>query len=68
MTHKENLIGYLWRVIGNFLIINKTDPTWYLLHGNHIVDEKFLFIQVSPLINEEKRVVLGYDYLATPHD
>lgn len=68
MTHKENLIGYLWRVIGNFLIIKKTDPTWYLLHGNHIVDEKFLFIQVSPLINEEKRVVLGYDYLATPHD
>ena len=65
---KENLLGYLWRVIGNFLIIKKTDPIWYALCGDHTVDGEFRFIEASPLINGEKRIELGYDYSATPHD
>lgn len=68
MTHyeKENLIGYLWRAKGNFLIIQKTDPIWYPLYGNHIVDGEFLFIEIFPRINGDKRIKLGYDPFATP--
>lgn len=66
MTHKENLIGYLWRVKGNFLIVKKTDPIWY---GHHIVNGEFHFLEAFPTSKWRKKVTeLGYDHFGAPHD
>lgn len=71
----ENLIGYLWEIWGNQLIILKinkwretsriypTFPVWSVLQGNQVEDEgEFLFEGIFQVINKKGIIELAYSH------